>query len=108
MAVLEGRAVEARAVWHELVRRYHVVAHLPEPRTSSPTVRALAASLAELLAARSDQPPPAWAATVPQSLEPRFLVTARTEWKRDELRRTTPEALRRRNFFAPDGFLRFA
>jgi hypothetical protein len=108
LAVLEGRGVDARASWHELVRRYPAVAFLPEPESTWPMARALAASLAELLAARSDQPPPPWCARVPAATEVRFLTTTRTEWKRDQLRKTTPEPLRRRNFFAPEGFLRFA
>jgi hypothetical protein len=107
-AVLEGRGVEARAAWQDLVRGCRVVSGLPPPDASSRTSRALAAGLAELLAARSGQPAPAWAALEPGAEEARFLVTARTEWKREHLRRTTPEPLRRRNFFAPEGFLTFA
>lgn len=107
-AVLEGRGVDARAAWQELVRGCAHAAELPMPGSSSPMVRALAAALAELLAARMNQPAPAWSASIPGAPEERFLVSARTEWKREHLRRTAPEALRRRHFVAPEGFLTFA
>ena len=71
---------------------------------------ALAASLAELLAERSGQPAPAWAAEVPAAPSTVYLVRAAELLPR--LRALCnehgPEPLRRRGFLAPPDFLTIA
>jgi hypothetical protein len=80
---------------------------VPRPSLQVPDELSLAAGIVEMMAARSGQPPPTWAAAVPPSSRPRFLVRAAEAMPR--LRRSCetegPEALRRRRFFAPPEFL---
>jgi len=83
---------------------------VPPPKGMGPTESSLAAGVAELLAARSGQPAPAWAARVPPAPERIFLVRAAATMPR--LRALCelegPEPLRRRGFLAPPEFLTVA
>jgi hypothetical protein len=68
---------------------------------------AVAAGLAELLAARAGSPPPAWAASVPAEEQPVFLDPGIERMPRtlEYAKRHAPEPLRRRNLFAMPDFL---
>ncbi len=79
----------------------------PQPEGLGPQDLAVAAGVAELLAARAGQSPPVWTAGVPAASEPILLVRAASFLPR--LRRLCeeegPEPLRRRGILAPPGFL---
>lgn len=67
----------------------------------------VAAALAELLASRDGATPPAWTETVAGSAEPVFLDPGLEEMPRTlaHAKAEAPEPLRKRNIFAPPGFL---
>lgn len=102
-------AVEARALWRQLetMAETELLGH-PPPVDASATAQALGAGLLELcLARRGLGPPPTWAARVRALEAPLFLVRA-TRGRRERLRRTAPDALRKRNIYAPANYLRSA
>lgn len=80
---------------------------MPAPEDLGPAGMAVAAGVAEVLASRAGQSPPAWTARVVAAPEPIFLVRAAAEMPR--LRRSCeengPEPLRRRGVYAPPEFL---
>ena len=80
---------------------------VPRPTGLEPVALAIAAGVAELLASRAGQVPPAWTKAVPAAPEPVFLVRASASMPR--LRQVCevegPEPLRRRGLFAPPEFL---
>jgi hypothetical protein len=90
-------AARARIVWSEVLR----------PEGLSPAEMAIAAGVAELLAARSDQLPPAWTANVLAAPEPVYLVRAARHFPRLRhlCEQEGPEPLRRRRVLAPPEFL---
>ncbi len=83
---------------------------VPSPLGLDATELATAAGVAELLAARTGQTPPNWAAAVPAAPERLFLVRAAASMPR--LRSLCelegPEPLRRRGLLAPPEFLSIA
>lgn len=83
---------------------------IPPPVGLNPTELATAAGVAELLAARAGQSPPAWAADVPPAPERFFLVRAASSMPRlrSLCEREGPEPLRRRGLLAPPEFLSIA
>lgn len=89
-------AARTRIVWSEVAR--------PD---LGPLELAVAAGIAELLASRSRQAPPAWTVSVPAAPESVYLLRAAAALPR--LRRLceteAPEPLRRRRIFAPPEFL---
>jgi hypothetical protein len=80
---------------------------LPRPVGLDAVAMAVAAGLAEMLAARAGQAPPVWTKEVAAAPEPVFLVRASEHMPR--LRRLCeeegPEPLRRRRLLAPPDFL---
>lgn len=80
---------------------------VPQPFGLDPIALAIAAGVAELLASRAGQAPPAWTNGVPAAPEPFFLVRAAAWMPR--LRRVCevegPEPLRKRGLLAPPEFL---
>lgn len=107
-AVLHLQAFDARVLFRELLSGAAPISELEAPRVSAPLELALAASLAEWLAAQREESPPAWATKVPASSTRVLLVTVKTERKLHRLIEETPEPFRRRNFVAPEGFLTVA
>jgi len=89
-AILGDRPLEARQWVADAVRAGIRFDQLPLPDLESKRERALAAGLAELLAIRGDQAPPAWTTEVGPS---------------EEARVNGPEPLRRRNVYASPNFL---
>ena len=85
-------------------------AAMPQPETSDPRIRTVAAALIELLAERAGQPPPAWTAAVDPLPAPFFVMrqAARPGFTRDLCLHESPEPLRQRNIFAPPNFLEMA
>jgi hypothetical protein len=83
---------------------------VPAPVGLDATELATAAGVAELLAERTGQSPPGWAASVPPAPERLFLVRAASSMPRlrSLCEREGPEPLRRRGLLAPPEFLSIA
>jgi hypothetical protein len=83
---------------------------IPRPETGDPRLLALSASLAELLAARQNQTPPAWTKDIGALQELFFLVKSAESMKRLRLLCETqsPEPMRKHHLYAPPNFLEFA
>lgn len=108
LAARERRALDLRTMWRELLDADTKVSSLLAPNTEDPELLAIAASLVELLAARLDQSPPAWAGAVLPLGYPLLLVTARTTARCDRLAEESPAPLRKRGLLAPAGYLTVA
>jgi len=83
---------------------------VPPPNSTDDRLLALSASLAELLASRQQQTPPAWASSIGALTEPFYLLQSAEKMTRlRELCETqSPEPLRKRRLYAPPNFLEFA
>jgi integrase len=92
-----AEAERAKVDWHKV----------PPPTSADAKVCAVAASIAELLASRADQPAPSWTAGVGSAPAPLFLVEGVASRRRLRIlcEREGPEPLRRRRIFAPPNFL---
>lgn len=108
-AVVAGDALAARALAQDWLGTCPRFAAEPPPTSADARVRATAASLVELFAARSGQPAPGWAASIGPLDEPLYLLAAARTMPR--LRRLgeqqAPDPLRRR-VYAPGDYLTFA
>jgi len=106
-AILGDRPLEARQWVADAVRAGIRFDQLPLPDLESKRERALAAGLAELLAIRGDQAPPAWTTEVGPLAEPFFVSRRLQQMPRsaEEARVNGPEPLRRRNVYASPNFL---
>ena len=82
-------------------------AEVPRPVGLDAVGMAVAAGVAEMLAARTAESGPAWTATVPAAPQLVFLVRAATEMSRLRAlcENEGPEPLRRRQILAPPDFL---
>jgi hypothetical protein len=109
-AALQRDALRLRSLVQDLTRAHLNWNVIPRPATSDPRLLALSASLAELLAARQNQTPPAWTKDVGALQEPFFLVkSAETMQRLRTLCETqAPEPMRKRHLYAPPNFLEFA
>jgi hypothetical protein len=107
MNILEGNMLAARQWVADAARTQVRWSMIPRPITLDETQMAVAASLVEMLAERSNQPAPAWTQGVPSARASVFLVKEAAELPR--LRKLCeeqgPEQLRRRRIFAPPDFL---
>lgn len=108
-ALLEYDALTARQWVADAARERVTWSAVPPPQLDA-TGMAVAAGVAEVLAQRAGQPPPAWTAGVKAAPKPLFLAGEALHMPR--LRRLCeeegPEPLRRRNIYAPPEFLTFA
>lgn len=86
------------------------VTQLPRPAGLDELDIAIAAGVAELLAARWGQPPPSWTRDVPAAPQDYYLVKAAATLPRlrKSCQQDGPEPLRRRRLFAPAEFLTIA
>ena len=109
-ALLRFEALTARQWLADAARSGFVWTSVPSPDGLDETERAVAAGVAELLAARAGQPPPSWAADIPPAPKTLFLVrsAATMPHLRTACEREGPEPLRRRGLLAPPGFLTIA
>jgi hypothetical protein len=109
-ALLSFDTLVARQWVADSLRQGVVWASVPEPAGLDPVGLGVAAGVAELLAARAGQAPPAWASTVEVAPTQVCLVKAARTMPR--LRRLCeqegPEPLRRRGILAPPEFLKVA
>lgn len=109
-AALNGDSLLLRSLTQDLLREHPGLSDYPQPQTDDVRLMAAAASLIELLALRQHQSPPSWTKEVGSLPEPVYLLKAAAGMKR--LRRLceteAPEPLRKRGFYAPPDFLKFA
>jgi len=109
-AALSGRALEARSLVQDWTRSEPDIAKMPPPVASDPTLVALTASLAEMFAGRLLQSVPSWTAAIGPRPVAIYLVPSALRMKnlKTLCEIEGPLELRRRNFFAPPGYLTFA
>lgn len=109
-ALLSYDALTARQWLADAQRSGFTWSKVPAPSGLDPTASALAAGVAELLASRAGQPPPAWTAKIPAAPKGVFLVRAAETMPRLRVlcEQEGPEPLRRRRLFAPPEFLTLA
>ncbi|HVT17784.1 MAG TPA: hypothetical protein VHQ90_16600 [Thermoanaerobaculia bacterium] len=109
-ALLRFDALTARQWLADAARDGLVWSEVPAPADLDDTERAVAAGVAELLAARAGQPAPGWAAAIPPAPRSLFLVRAAATMPRlrAACERDGPEPLRRRGLLAPPDFLTIA
>ncbi len=109
-AAINQNALLLRSLTQDLLRERPVLKSVPPPDVADPRISAAAASLIELLAARSNQEPPTWTSKIGASPERIYLVKAAASMKhlRALCEEQSPEPLRKRGFYAPPNFLESA
>jgi hypothetical protein len=109
-AALDRDTLATRSLTQDLLRASTKVESLSRPETDDSRLLVMAAALAELLAMRQHQPPPAWASQVGALQEPFYLLKSAESMKRLRTLCETqsPEPLRKRGLYAPPNFLEFA
>ena len=109
-AALDRDHLRLRSLVQDMTRAQTKWSALPRPETSDPRLLSMAASLAELLAARQNQTPPAWTKEVGPLKDPFYLLQSAEKMKRLRVLCETqsPEPLRKRQLYAPPHFLEFA
>ena len=109
-AALTQDALFLRSLVQQFMRSQPQLEELPVFQTDDPVEFALAAAILELLAEQIDQTPPKWTAEADSLTEPIFLLKSASSMKR--LRQLcveeSPLPLKRRGFYAPPNYLRFA
>jgi hypothetical protein len=109
-AALQRDSLRLRSLVQDMTRANIDWSSQPPPITTDVRLLAIAASLAELLAARQNQPPPAWTKEVRALQEPFYLLRSAESMKRLRTLCETqaPEPMRKRRLYAPPNFLQFA
>jgi hypothetical protein len=109
-AALAGDTFALRSLYQDMIREKQKVEECARPQTDDVRILAAAASLIELLAQRTGQNPPAWAAKIGPLPEPIYLVPSAKVMKhlRTLCENESPPALYKRGFYAPPNFLEFA
>ena len=109
-AALIQDALSLRSLVQQFLRSKPQFEELPVFQTDDPVKFALAAAILELLAEQAEQAPPTWTAEADSLPEPVFLLKSASSMKR--LRQLcveeSPLPLKRRGFYAPPNYLRFA
>ena len=110
LAALDREHLRLRSLVQDLTRAQIKWSAVLRPKSSDPRLLAMAASLAELLAARQKQLPPAWTNEVGPLQDPFFLLQSAEKMKRLRVLCETqsPEPMRKRHLYAPPHFLEFA
>ena len=110
VALLNRNSLMARALVQEALRGNPDVHDWPEPSSDDLQVRAIAASVVELLAARAGQKAPLWSEHVESLDSPMYLLAeaATMPSVRHLCDTEAPPQLRKRGFLAPPNFLTFA
>ena len=105
--ILANNPLEVRSLVQDFLRRGALLSLERAPGSNDPRVLAVTAALAELIAARTAQPAPAWVHRIGRLPTPVYLVeaAARSPKMRARIRQESPEPLRRRNLFAPASYL---
>lgn len=109
-AALQRDSLRLRSLVQEMIYANINWSAIPRPNTGDARLLAISASLAELLAARQNQTPPAWTKEIGALSEPFFLLRSAETMKRLRTLCETqaPEPMRKRRLFAPPNFLEFA
>jgi hypothetical protein len=109
-AALARDSLRLRSLVQDWMRSGLPVNGLVRPDTTNANILAVSAGLAELLALRQGQSPPAWSQEIGSMAEPFFLVESAVSMKHLRVLCETqaPEPLRKRKLFAPPHFLEFA
>ena len=109
-AALQRDSLRLRSLVQDMRRAGINWSSLPRPGTNDTRLLAMAASLAELLAARQNQAPPLWTKEIGALKEPFFLLQSAEKMKRLRVLCETksPEPMRKRHLYAPPNFLEFA
>lgn len=107
--ILQGDALEVRSQTQDWLRTSPVFAEVQPPFSGDRRIWAVAASIVELLADRSGQEAPVWTADVGPLADPFYVVAAahRSARLRVRVESESPAPLRKRNIFAPPGYLEF-
>lgn len=106
-SILAGDALAVRSAAQDWLRSSPILGREPAPQSSDPELRAVAAGVVELLCTRTGQTPPSWVISTGAAPRPVFLVEAahRSPKLRARVQLESPEPLRKRNVFAPPGYL---
>jgi hypothetical protein len=109
-AALGRDALQVRALARDLMRMHPQLRDVPPPQSLDPRVQTVAAGLIELLAENDSQKAPSWSTDIGGLKEPFHLLeaAARMPRLRAQCEAESPAPLRKRNLFAPSGFLTFA
>ncbi len=109
-AALQRDSLRLRSLVQDITRAKINWTTLPRPETKDTRLLAIAASLAELLAMRQNQTPPAWTKEIGALNEPFYLLRSAETMKRLRVLCETqsPEPMRKRQLYAPPNFLEFA
>lgn len=109
-AALERDHLKLRSLVQDLTRSHTDYSILPRPATTDQRLLVVSAALAELLAQRNNQHPPAWTKEIGALKEPFFLLESAATMKhlRTLCETQSPEPMRKRLLYAPPHFLAFA
>jgi hypothetical protein len=109
VVALERDGLQLRSLVQDFLRHTPRLSDVPPPDTDDISVMAMSAALLELLALRTNQPPPLWTAAVGAVARPRYLLKSADRMKRLQALclRESPEPLRKRGFYAPPDYLTF-
>jgi hypothetical protein len=110
VAAIARDALSLRSLVQDFLRLNQVANEWPEPDVGDNRIRVAAAALAELLAMRLDQDPPAWTRSVGGLAEPLFLLRSAETMQRlrHQCEIESPPPLKSRGLYAPANFLEFA
>jgi hypothetical protein len=105
--ILANHPLEVRSLTQDYLRRGAPLRLERAPTSEDPRICAVAAGIAELIAARTTQQAPAWTSQIGKLPAPLYLVEAATKSPkmRARVEQESPEPLRKRNVFAPSGYL---
>ena len=109
-AALQRDSLRLRSLVQDMTRAKTDWSTRPRPKAKDARLLAIAASLAELMATRQNQTPPAWPKEVGALKEPFYLLRSAETMKRLRVLCETqaPERMRKRHLYAPPNFLEFA
>lgn len=105
--ILAKNPLEVRSLVQDYVRRGAPLWSERAPDSDDPKIRVVAAAIAELIASHTTQQAPAWVDQIGRLPTPVYLVeaAAQSPKMRARVERESPEPLRKRNVFAPPGYL---
>jgi len=105
--ILAKNPFEVRSLVQDYLRRGAPVGSERAPDSNDPKIRAVTAAIAELIATRTAQQAPTWVDQIGRLPTPVYLVeaVAKSPKMRARVEQESPEPLRKRNVFAPPGYL---
>jgi hypothetical protein len=109
-AAISQDHLRLRSLVQDLVRSGVQIMNLRPPQTTDTRLRVTSAAIAELLAMRQGQQPPAWTKGIGALNEPFYLLKSASSMRRlrELCEKQSPEPMRKRNLYAPPHFLEFA